>query len=77
LAKHSRGQGKTCRREGCTEREKKIKKKRRKFKDAFDVIENATDEEFAIVHRRLEQKNLYGAGWLLLKRIEVKGYAPL
>jgi|APGre2960657404_1045060.scaffolds.fasta_scaffold292799_2 hypothetical protein len=75
MAKYSRGRTASKSGEGSSQ----IKKVnlRKKFKDVNDVLENATDEEFAIVHRRLEQKNLYGAGWLLLKRIEVKGYAPL
>ena len=50
---------------------------RRKFKDLSDAIENATDEQFSIMHRRLENEDLKVAGWFLLKRLELKGYAPL
>jgi hypothetical protein len=50
---------------------------RKKFKDVNDVLENATDEEFRVIHARLGNENPASAGWLLLKRIESKGYAPL
>ena len=53
------------------------KKKKRKFKDVDDFLINATDEQFSIIHRRLEVDNPAGAGWLLFKRLELKGYAPL
>lgn len=50
---------------------------RKKFKDVNDVLENATDEEFLFYHNRLSATNLEYAGWFILKRIELKGYAPL
>jgi len=56
---------------------KKKKKRPRKFKDVFDILENTTDEEFLFYHKRLSAKNLEYAGWFYLKRIELKGYAPL
>jgi hypothetical protein len=45
---------------------------RKKFKDVNDVLENATDEEFRVIHARLGNENPASAGWLLLKRIESK-----
>jgi hypothetical protein len=54
-----------------------LKTKKRKFKDVDDFLINATDEQFSVVHRRLGETNPKGAGWLLFKRLELKGYAPL
>ena len=49
----------------------------KKFKNVDDVLENATDEEFRVIHVRLGNVYPESAGWLLLKRTELKGYAPL
>jgi hypothetical protein len=51
--------------------------RKRKFKNLDDFLVNATDEQFSVVHRRLGETNPKGAGWLLFKRLELKGYAPL
>jgi hypothetical protein len=53
------------------------KGRKRKFKDVNDILENATDEQFSVIHRNLEEHDLKLAGWLLFKRLELKGYAPL
>ncbi len=50
---------------------------RRKFKDLHDAVENATDKEFRIMHKRLENEDLKVAGWFLLKRLSIKEYTPL
>jgi hypothetical protein len=75
MAKYSRGRTASKSGEGSSQ----IKKvnPRKKFKDVNDVLENATDEEFRVIHARLGNENPASAGWLLLKRIESKGYAPL
>ena len=47
----------------------------RQFKDLNDLIENATDDEFAKAYARLEQKNeLIAAGWMVQERIRLRGY---
>ena len=73
MAKHSGGRTASKSGKGSSQ----IKKVRKKFKDVNDVLENATDEEFRVIHARLGNENPASAGWLLLKRIESKGYAPL
>jgi len=56
-------------------KKRKTRTKRRQFKDLNDLIENATDHEFSIAHRRLEiQNELIAAGWMVQERIKLKGY---
>jgi len=56
-------------------KKRKVKIKKREFKDIHDFIENATDDEFAKGHARLVQRNqLPEAGWLVQERIRLRGY---
>lgn len=50
---------------------------RRKFKDLHDAVENATDEQFWVILRRIENIDLKVAGWFLLERIRIKDYTSL
>jgi hypothetical protein len=56
-------------------KKRKVKIKKREFKDIHDFIQNATDDEFAKGYARLVQQNkLPEAGWLVQERIRLKGY---
>jgi len=56
-------------------KKRKVKVKKREFKDIHDFIENATDDEFARGHGRLVKQNkLVEAGWLVQERTRVRGY---
>jgi hypothetical protein len=65
MAKYSRGRTASPSGEGSSQ----IKKVnlRKKFKDVNDVLENATDEEFRVIHARLGNENPARRGMVIAK----------
>jgi hypothetical protein len=59
-------------------KKRKVRVKKREFKNIHDLIENATDDEFSKAYGRLVQQNkLPEAGWMVQERIRLRGYHRL